>query len=608
MFIFDSLLKKAYITIGFFCLFLNPLFAQDQRLSDRLQIIYQNGDYDESEELRILQQIAESETDTEKIITYSLQLIVAAKNLDSAQYEFSGYLQKGNAYRLRSDMTKALESYFDAAKIASEAGLKSEEASINISIADVYSIMGDNETSVGYYKEALELMKEESDSQNLAYLQLNLGDEYYKQDKLDSALYYFNESGKILEALEDEFGGAYKMGNVGLVYAKKGDNDLAELNLEKAVRVLEEFEDYAPICEYLNAMSEIYQEQGKNKKAFEFAQRSLDLAEKYGLKEQVSNSYLKLSGFYEDSGDYRKSLDHYQSHIAYRDSVNSIKNVQQMAKERTEFEVSQKQAEVNLLNQQKKTQKIMVIATGVALFLILLLAIGLLKRNKFMKKTNAIIEYEKQLSDDLLKNILPEETAAELKESGEVKAKQFNDVSVLFTDFKGFTAQSEKLSPEELVKSIDFYFSKFDEIIGKYGLEKIKTIGDAYMCAAGLPFPIENQTVKICQAGLEIIEFVQKTKRDFDHKLAKFDIRVGINTGPVVAGVVGTKKFQYDIWGDSVNTASRMESSGDINKVNISESTYEELKKYDVFKFEPRGSVEAKGKGKIQMYFVEYSY
>ena len=190
--------------------------------------------------------------------------------------------------------------------------------------------------------------------------------------------------------------------------------------------------------------------------------------------------------------------------------------------------------------------------------------------------------------------------------NGFVKAKRFEQVSVMFTDFKGFTKESQNLLPEMLVKSIDFYFSKFDEIITKYDLEKIKTIGDAYMCAAGLPHPMEDQALKICQAALEIVDFVKKTKKDKTHRLAAFDVRIGINTGQVVAGVVGTKKFQYDIWGDTVNTASRMESSSEVGNVNISEATYELLQDYAFFDFTARGELDTKGKGKIAMYYVKY--
>lgn len=602
--IYKFILKKVYLLIGFFCLLSIASFAQDQKLSDSLIKIYKTGDYEQENELEILQTIAESETDTEKLLTYSLQLIVAAKTADSAIYEFSGYLQKGNAYQLKGDLTKALESYFDAAKLASKTNLKDEKSSINISIADVYSIMGDSDTSVKYYRIALKLMDKDSDSINLASAQLNLGDEFYKQKELDSALVYFSESGKIFKAINYELGEAYNLGNVGLVYAEKGENIKAEENLNSAVETLEEFEAYSAICEYLNAMSKIYEDRNEKDKALEYANKSLQLAEKYGLKEQVSDSYQKLSSIYEKQGDIKKSFSFYKTHIIYRDSVNSIKTFQQRANERTEHEVDQKQVEVDLLSQQQKIQKIIGVVIGIVLLLICFLAYTLFKRNKFMRKTNEIIAFEKQRSEDLLKNILPEETALELKENGSVKAKKFESVSVLFTDFKGFTKYSESLTPEKLVESIDFYFSKFDEIMGKHGLEKIKTVGDSYMCAGGLPFPSDTHPLKTCLAAIDIVQFVTKTKNDSSHELAKFDIRVGINTGPVVSGIVGTKKFSYDIWGDTVNVASRMESSGEIGKVNISETTYQLLTKYHEFEFIPRGAIEAKGKGKINMYFV----
>jgi class 3 adenylate cyclase len=220
-----------------------------------------------------------------------------------------------------------------------------------------------------------------------------------------------------------------------------------------------------------------------------------------------------------------------------------------------------------------------------------------------VKKSNKIIEAEKDRSENLLLNILPKETAEELKEKGRVEAKQFESVTVLFTDFKGFTRSSQNLSPSKLVKSVDYYFSKFDKIIEKYGLEKIKTIGDAYMCAGGLPFPTPGHPKKMILAATEIAAFVEEVKRSGDDSIVHFDIRIGINTGPVVAGVVGTKKFAYDIWGDTVNVAARMESNSEPGRVNISEYTYELVR--DEFKCEYRGEIDVKNKGMMKMYFVE---
>lgn len=214
------------------------------------------------------------------------------------------------------------------------------------------------------------------------------------------------------------------------------------------------------------------------------------------------------------------------------------------------------------------------------------------------------LSYEKKKSDELLLNILPEEVAEELKAKGTADAKQFDDVTVMFTDFKGFTQISERLSPSELVAEIHTCFKEFDNIIGKHNIEKIKTIGDAYMCAGGLPVANTTNATDVVQAALEIQKFMlgHLQLRKGEGKEV-FEIRIGIHTGPVVAGIVGVKKFAYDIWGDTVNIASRMESSGEAGKVNISGSTYELVK--DKFKCEYRGKIEAKNKGQIDMYFVE---
>jgi class 3 adenylate cyclase len=221
------------------------------------------------------------------------------------------------------------------------------------------------------------------------------------------------------------------------------------------------------------------------------------------------------------------------------------------------------------------------------------------------KQRNKIASAKKR-SDELLLNILPEETAEELKATGTAKAKGFEMVTVLFTDFKNFTLASEILSAEELVEEINHCFSEFDRIISKYNIEKIKTIGDAYMCAGGLPVANTTNPVDVILAGLEMVDFIKRNKADRESKGQPFfELRLGIHTGPVVAGIVGIKKFAYDIWGDTVNTASRMESSGEVGRVNISGTTYEIVK--DNFNCIHRGKIEAKNKGQIDMYFVESS-
>ncbi len=226
------------------------------------------------------------------------------------------------------------------------------------------------------------------------------------------------------------------------------------------------------------------------------------------------------------------------------------------------------------------------------------------RQKEEIKGNLIVIDVERRKSDALLLNILPEETANELKETGQATPKHYEMVTILFTDFVGFTFVAERMTPRELIAELNHCFLEFDRIIERYGVEKIKTIGDSYMCAGGIPVANSTNPEDVVSAALEIRDFVTRTRQErIDAGKDYWEVRIGVNTGPVMAGVVGKNKFAYDIWGDAVNIASRMESSGKSGYVNISGDTYELIR--DRFHCIYRGKVQAKNKGEVDMYFVE---
>ncbi|WGK64047.1 adenylate/guanylate cyclase domain-containing protein [Croceiramulus getboli] len=590
----------------FFCFFLcfvllNTSFAQNQKLADSLIAQHQSGSY-KGNELELLKAIAVQETNPITKEEYAIKLIEKATKDNQDQMLLSGYLQKGNALHLSGEVEQALEAYFESLRLSKQIQYDRGAGNATIAIANLYSEIGNSVNANKYYAEGIELLRKNDDPAPLSKALFNAGDEAFNAGDYTQALTYFKESGELFDQLDYTIGKAYNLGNIGMVYAEQRQDELAEANINQAVRLLEELEDYYGISVYLTYMSDIYARKNKFPLALNYAEKSLDLATRHGLKNQMSEAHLKLAELHEQNENPLIAFDHYKSHIAYRDSVKNIEVVQQMADQRTEFEVSQKQIEVDLLEQKRKNQRIVTIATALGLLAVGIFSIGLYRRNQFIRKTKKIIEAERDRSDTLLLNILPEETAEELKMTGKVSAKKYESTTVLFTDFKGFTSYSEGLSPEELVKTVSFYFSAFDEIIEKHGLEKIKTIGDAYMCAGGIHSLKNNHADKMLEAAFEIAEFVKATKKGSQDNKMTFDVRIGINSGPVVAGVVGTKKFAYDIWGDTVNVASRMESMSAPGKINISETTYALIKKD--WNCEYRGEIEVKNRGRLKMYFV----
>lgn len=272
--------------------------------------------------------------------------------------------------------------------------------------------------------------------------------------------------------------------------------------------------------------------------------------------------------------------------------------------EKAEVEKAKAETQLQLLDQTRENERIVREQN-------IILEDKVVERTSQLKEANEelttileTVENERQKSESLLLNILPSTTARELKELGNAKPQNYALASVLFTDFENFTLLTSELSPEMLVKDLNECFSEFDRIVQHYGIEKIKTIGDAYMAAGGIPIPTSLHALDTVRAAIDIREYMHKWNLEREEKnLIRLNVRIGIHSGPVVAGVVGTHKFSYDIWGDTVNIASRIESNGQAGKVNISSSTYELVKDY--FTCIPRGKIKAKGKGELEMYWVE---
>jgi len=480
---------------------------------------------------------------------------------------------------------------------------------ISTALLNIAMVYGDSpqdwDKALSYYEQALPYLKIIKDPANSKAYYFGVGEIEYSKGNYQRALEYFEEGLKITKNT------IYYSQNLLLL----GKTKFKLGELEESLSLLNECysnsvkEDNLLVkVKCLIELGIVYQN-NNFKKAITAYSEAENLAISQELSYELALIYDGISQSYVNKGDFKKGYQYQVKYLAQKDSIFNVETNDKMRGLQFGFDLSKKEDEIGLLEKEaliqeltEKRQKNTIYGAGIALFLIVLLALGLFRRYKFIKETNIIIEAEKNRSESLLLNILPEETALELKEFGKVKAKRFESTTVLFTDFVGFTAFAKNLEPEELVSSVDYYFSKFDEIMDKYKVEKIKTIGDAYMCASGLPEPNKYDVFRAVQAAFEIIEFIEESKKTEMDDLTQFDIRIGMNTGPIVAGVVGTKKFAYDIWGDSVNVASRMESKSLPGKINISESTYDLIK--DVYHCEYRGEIDVKNKGMMKMYFV----
>jgi adenylate cyclase len=508
------------------------------------------------------------------------------------------------------DDEKAIEYYLESLKMAEEIGDTLRIATALVNIGAVYNNKVETyDRALQYYLKALPLSEKLKDDDAIGTTSVNIGEIYLAREEYNSALSYFEKS---LKAYDKSNGNIpYALYNIGRVYTHRQEYDLAIEYQQKAYNIAFTMKRRLEMSQASLGLADAYLHKGNNTAAIATYKRAQDIAKEGGFRYVLKAAYGGLAESYNKVSDFRNAYKYQTLFTAIKDTLYNAAMDKRIQAVTLNFDLEKKQVEVNLLTKDKalqdlelQRQKTIRNAMSVTGILLLLLAIGLYRNYMYVRKTKKIIEAEKDKSDKLLLNILPFETAEELKEKGSATPKHYEMVTVLFTDFKGFTSIAEKLTPEYLVEELNHCFLEFDLIIDKYNLEKIKTIGDSYMCAGGIPVANTSNPIDAVLAGLEIQAYMERLKVEKQSKgLDYWELRVGINTGKVIAGVVGKNKFAYDIWGDAVNVASRMESSGAPGKVNISGDTYELVKNH--FTFEYRGKVKAKNKGEIDMYFVE---
>ncbi|MBK6902548.1 MAG: tetratricopeptide repeat protein [Saprospirales bacterium] len=528
-----------------------------------------------------------------------------------------------------------------------------EPRGLSDGVANAYNVLGNIHFEVNRFEDArnaylksMAMHEELGNSREVSALLNNMGNfkdmqaqllhnEGLEQGALEQAqkaLVLYRKALKITAELDDREAMAEVYHNLGVSLKDQGKFWEDAGNLEKARQVWQEALSYLDtalmisdtllnrkvILEISEGYGDVYRQMGNYSKAISYANRTLSLAREIGDLKFIQEAY-------EDLYKLHYAVRNYEMAFAYVDSFEIKKadrynedRVRENARREVVYGDRTKQYTIELQEKENKLKTAQLRQTTITLYSMVGGSVGLVllafllynryrlktRANRELAEKNQIIEMERERSDSLLLNILPEATAQELKLYGKAEARRYESVTVLFTDFKSFTQIAEKMAPEDLVAELDECFREFDRITEKHGVEKIKTIGDAYMCAGGLPLPNETHPVDVVWVALEMLAFMESyaAKRQA-RGLPIYEIRIGIHTGPVVAGIVGSRKFAYDIWGDTVNLASRMESSGQPGKVNISSSTFEQVK--GQFRCIPRGKVEAKNKGEQEMFFVD---
>lgn len=510
----------------------------------------------------------------------------------------SWYLQ-GKLNIFLRDYDQAMISFIEADKIFKSARMMKEHGLAEMQFGILLYTQQNYKSAGDYFKSAFSLLNAENDTLNAITTQYLLGLSLIELKKYEEAVSVLKESlllctryGFLQRAMESRMG-------LAEAYLREDRNEESIREAGIALEYYEATEAEGSADQAGKARAEyIIGKAASGIGRFELAEQMLERAlvheregKRYDACVKVSEELIHVFDYL---GKYKEAIAQVQEMMEWKDSLKKTEAEQTLRVLEDRQNIQMQNARIELLTAQKESdQKIRIALIALAVVLIIL-AFNLFQRFKLKKDS------ERKM-DELLLNILPHEVADELKANGKATPRLYPSVSVMFIDIVAFTKMTERSTPEKLVADLHRLFTEFDVISARHKLEKIKTLGDAYLCAGGIPVENETHAMDTIAAAREMLSFLQEQNihKPADEQLA---VRIGIHTGPVVAGIVGIKKFAFDIWGDTVNIAARLEQSGEAGRINISGATYDKVKASVVC--ENRGDVEVKYKGKISMYYV----
>jgi adenylate cyclase len=543
-------------------------------------------------------------SDEKKSMDYAGQIMSLSEKIGYKKGICEAYWSYGYIKSYRSNYAEALDYLLKGLKVAEDAGDKRLIATSLNYIGLVYNNKQDYKNALGFLKRSILIAEEGGYEDIYANIINNIGNSYSGLGDNKLAMENYQKSAEIAEKDGNMRQYSVCLIGVGEIYGKEHNYEKSLEVHEKGLKIAEAGFDKNTLANCLNYVALDLFNLGNNEEALKYETRALKITQEINAEDVQKDCYFLLEQIYAKNKDFKSAFDNEVGYDQICDSIYKTLKNEKFAQLQMEYDFEKKQAkekadqEKKDLNSKEEIKKRKYIRYGImggmTMFIFFLFVV-------FRQKKK--ITDEKHRSDELLHNILPEEVAKELKETGVSKAKRYELVTVMFTDFKDFTRISEQLTPEQLVTEIDYCFRNFDYIINKYGIEKIKTMGDSYMCAGGIPKKNKTNPEYVVKAAIEIRDFMVNHKKEKEAKGGvSFEIRIGINSGQVVAGIVGVKKFAYDIWGDTVNLASKIETAGEPGKVNISENTYLLVK--DKFNCIKRGKIMIRNKGEVDMYFV----